>query len=123
MAEQVGVLSDFPAGVPRGVALSNGEPVLVYNAGGDAGAAAGGAAAGQHGLSAIGDVCPHKRALLSDGDIEDLGQGPGLCVRCPKHRRKFNGGGLYFSLADGCSHVHGDASSCRKYKPEWVVPT
>ena len=43
-------------------------------------------------------------------------------MRCPKHRRKFNGGGLYFSLSDGSSHVHGDASSCRKYKPGWVVP-
>jgi NAD(P)H-flavin reductase/nitrite reductase/ring-hydroxylating ferredoxin subunit len=123
--EVIGVLSDFPTGVARRIKLGNGEPLLVYNAGtaDPAGCAAGEAAEREHGLTAIGDVCPHKRARLSEGDIEDLGENGGVCVRCPKHRRKFNGGGLYFSLVDGSSHVHGDSSSCRKYDPEWIVPT
>lgn len=119
MAEPIGVLSDFPVGKPRRVKLSNGDPVLVYNGGQPAG---GDGCESQPALVAIGDECPHKHARLSDGDIEDLGHKAGVCIRCPKHRRKFNGGGLYFSLRDGSSHVHGDASSCRKYKPGWAVP-
>lgn len=52
-------------------------------------------------VRAIDNRCPHKRAKLSKGDIEDLGeQLGGLCIRCPKHRRKF-AGGLYVSLLDG----------------------
>lgn len=144
MAEQIGTLAMFPPGAPRRVTLQSGDAVLVYNtgnnississsapaatadpAGSSTAAAAGGGGGGGAAptISAIGDVCPHKRAPLSDGDIEDLGQElGGLCVRCPKHRRKFNGGGLYFSLQDGKSHILGDAGSCRKYKSRWAVP-
>ena len=53
-------------------------------------------------LYAIANRCAHKRARLSLGDIEDLGECGagahpdgsvvgGLAVRCPKHRRKFGG--------------------------------
>ena len=66
---------------------------------------------------AIDDLCCHSDASLSQGDMEDLrgsfhatsappaaaaeaAAGAGVCVRCPKHRRKF-GGGLYFSTTTG----------------------
>ena len=65
---------------------------------------------------AIDDQCCHSDASLSKGDMEDLcgafhsttaprtaasaAAGAGVCVRCPKHRRKF-GGGLYFSTTTG----------------------
>lgn len=64
-------------------------------------------------LYAVSNRCPHKKARLSLGDIEELGECGagrhadgsavgGVCLRCPKHRSKF-GGGLYFSLSDGRS--------------------
>jgi len=59
---------------------------------------------------ALENRCCHKSASLHRGDIEDLGTcivdkrgqkgSGGVCVRCPKHHRKF-GGGLYFNLETG----------------------
>eukprot|EP01062_Namystynia_karyoxenos_P036289 TRINITY_DN2642_c0_g1_i1.p1 TRINITY_DN2642_c0_g1~~TRINITY_DN2642_c0_g1_i1.p1 ORF type:complete len:455 (+),score=149.59 TRINITY_DN2642_c0_g1_i1:89-1366(+) len=72
-------------------------------------------AAGGGGFSAMEDACPHKQARLSDGDIEDIaGQ---LHVRCPKHRRKFNGG-LYFSGSTGQAWCP-DSASCSKFRADW----
>jgi NAD(P)H-flavin reductase/nitrite reductase/ring-hydroxylating ferredoxin subunit len=78
---------------------------------------------------AISDVCAHKEASLHKGDIEDLpschlssrddkSKPPGLCVKCPKHRKKF-GGGLYFSLEDGASFIPGPSE---KYTESFRVP-
>lgn len=61
-------------------------------------------------LFALADRCCHSDKAIHSGDIEDLddcvisadgerGRG-GVCVRCPKHQRKF-GGGLYFNLETG----------------------
>lgn len=77
-------------------------------------------------IRAIGNRCPHKAASLSKGDIEDLGKGRGgLCVKCPKHQRKFGGGPLYVSLETGRCHtesrVHG--SKGEKIREQWQVPT
>mmetsp|Transcript_13691 Transcript_13691/g.43755 ORF Transcript_13691/g.43755 Transcript_13691/m.43755 type:complete len:906 (-) Transcript_13691:33-2750(-) len=73
---------------------------------------------------AIDNICAHKSARLVDGDIEEVGECArgchldgskiaGLCVLCPRHRKKFNngvpGGGLYFSLLDGHSFTKEDA--------------
>eukprot|EP01006_Ploeotia_vitrea_P052957 TRINITY_DN67743_c8_g1_i1.p1 TRINITY_DN67743_c8_g1~~TRINITY_DN67743_c8_g1_i1.p1 ORF type:complete len:499 (-),score=50.53 TRINITY_DN67743_c8_g1_i1:90-1586(-) len=66
---------------------------------------------------AVDDLCPHKDASLSRGDIEDIGDN--LCVRCPKHRKKF-AGGLYMSLNTGQAHVK---SPCAKFKDHWKVKT
>eukprot|EP01001_Neometanema_parovale_P005366 NODE_1878_length_1580_cov_33.048730_g1788_i0.p1 GENE.NODE_1878_length_1580_cov_33.048730_g1788_i0~~NODE_1878_length_1580_cov_33.048730_g1788_i0.p1 ORF type:complete len:471 (+),score=80.54 NODE_1878_length_1580_cov_33.048730_g1788_i0:61-1413(+) len=77
---------------------------------------------------AIDNVCPHKQASLLKGDIEDLGAevsklsgdgsaAGGLCLRCPKHRKKFNGG-LYFNLMTGKPFVR-DAEECSHFKPWW----
>eukprot|EP01127_Copromyxa_protea_P003546 TRINITY_DN13355_c0_g1_i1.p1 TRINITY_DN13355_c0_g1~~TRINITY_DN13355_c0_g1_i1.p1 ORF type:complete len:458 (-),score=104.72 TRINITY_DN13355_c0_g1_i1:29-1402(-) len=50
---------------------------------------------------AIDNNCSHKKGNLSIGDIEDIPDlSEGLCVRCPKHQRKFCGG-LYFDLHTG----------------------
>jgi nitrite reductase/ring-hydroxylating ferredoxin subunit len=51
---------------------------------------------------AIDNTCAHKKANLCLGDIEDLSShnAQGLCVRCPKHQKKFCGG-LYFDLHTG----------------------
>ena len=48
-------------------------------------------------LFALENECAHKAASLHKGDIEDI-PGVGLCVRCPKHRKKF-AGGLYVHAA------------------------
>eukprot|EP01065_Artemidia_motanka_P003903 TRINITY_DN1187_c0_g1_i2.p1 TRINITY_DN1187_c0_g1~~TRINITY_DN1187_c0_g1_i2.p1 ORF type:complete len:423 (+),score=128.89 TRINITY_DN1187_c0_g1_i2:68-1270(+) len=71
------------------------------------------------GFRAVDDECPHKRARLSDGDIEDI-RGD-THVRCPKHRRKFNGG-LYFSGKTGRAWCP-DSMDCRKFDPSWAVRT
>lgn len=79
---------------------------------------------------AIENACAHKDAKLHRGDIEDLGSSVnaavgdgssagGLCVRCPKHQRKFCGG-LWFSLATGKSFIDGHS---RKYDPKWRQAT
>ena len=41
-------------------------------------------------LFALANECAHKAASLHRGDIEDI-DGVGLCIRCPKHRKKFAG--------------------------------
>eukprot|EP00928_Gymnodinium_smaydae_P065720 TRINITY_DN48816_c0_g1_i1.p1 TRINITY_DN48816_c0_g1~~TRINITY_DN48816_c0_g1_i1.p1 ORF type:complete len:482 (-),score=60.79 TRINITY_DN48816_c0_g1_i1:430-1665(-) len=69
--------------------------------------------------------CPHKRASLHKGDIEDLGQHMGgLCVRCPKHRKKY-GGGLYVSLNDGLCRTKRplDDKGKEKKVKKWSVRT
>jgi nitrite reductase/ring-hydroxylating ferredoxin subunit len=79
---------------------------------------------------AMSNECAHKQASLCEGDIEDIAvscklasglltgayaddgqQPPGLCVRCPKHRKKFPGG-LYFSLEDGRAY-------CKEESEHW----
>jgi nitrite reductase/ring-hydroxylating ferredoxin subunit len=80
-------------------------------------------------LYAINNRCAHKRAKLSLGDIEDLGQCGagahmdgstvgGLSVRCPKHQQKF--GGLVHStplLHPACSGVV--YSTAQQSTTEW----
>lgn len=66
-------------------------------------------------LRAVEDSCPHKRAKFSAGEVEDIG-GETL-VRCPKHRRKFNGG-LYFNPVTGRGWCR-DSGSCSKFDPSW----
>lgn len=69
---------------------------------------------------AVGDSCCHKDAKLSKGDIEDLGVGVsacvgdgtelgGVCLRCPKHKKKFAGtrASTLTSRKVRLSHVHG----------------
>ena len=60
-------------------------------------------------LAAMSDVCPHKQGALHLGDIEDAAPG-GLCVRCPRHRKKYPGG-LHFYASTGASYVV-DAAAC-----------
>eukprot|EP00127_Corallochytrium_limacisporum_P006897 Clim_evm12s237 gene=Clim_evmTU12s237 len=86
----------------------------------------------------ISNKCSHKDANLCRGDIEDLGNSflgshkagclpdgmpssskPGICIRCPKHQKKF-AGGLYFSLESGAAFVKGPTD---KFKQGWAVPT
>ena len=43
-------------------------------------------------IHAIDNLCPHKQGDMSTGDIEDAGGAHGLCVKCPRHRKKMNGG-------------------------------
>ena len=81
-------------------------------------------------IVAVNDSCCHKDAKMSKGDIEDLGMSVsaavgdgsdvgGVCLRCPKHRKKF-AGGLYFNALTGKSYVKGPAE---KYKSEWRLAT
>ena len=110
--EAVGPVSSFREGEMRAVTLASGDEVMVVTVSG--------------GWFAISNACVHKDASLSRGDIEDLGptlgaavgdnSGSGLCVKCPKHRRKFCGG-LFFSLATGKSYIKGETS---KYDPSWA---
>jgi cytochrome-b5 reductase len=65
-------------------------------------------------LFALENDCAHKAASLYKGDIEDI-PGVGMCVRCPKHRKKF-AGGLYFSLETGKALVK---APCEKFKSHW----
>jgi nitrite reductase/ring-hydroxylating ferredoxin subunit len=53
-------------------------------------------------VSALHDLCPHKLGLMHLGDIEDAPAHGGACVKCPRHRKKFNGG-LNFCVTDGSS--------------------
>lgn len=67
-------------------------------------------------------LCPHKKADLAIGDIEDADVTRGCSVKCPKHRKKYPGG-LNFSARDGKSWV-ADASVCDpSYNSEWAVPS
>ena len=43
-------------------------------------------------IFAIDNLCPHKKGDMSTGDIEEAGDSHGLCVKCPRHRKKMNGG-------------------------------
>lgn len=69
--------------------------------------------------AAMYSVCPHKEAELHLGDIEDANTAVGRCVKCPKHRKKFNGG-LNFSITTGESWVV--PPTLVKYEPTWAVP-
>eukprot|EP01123_Difflugia_compressa_P007185 TRINITY_DN1975_c0_g3_i1.p1 TRINITY_DN1975_c0_g3~~TRINITY_DN1975_c0_g3_i1.p1 ORF type:complete len:430 (-),score=93.24 TRINITY_DN1975_c0_g3_i1:134-1423(-) len=79
---------------------------------------------------AIDDLCTHKQAHLTQGDMEDLPQfleqhekegGVSMCVRCPKHRKKFCGG-LYFNVASGRAFTKGSPPP-PKFDPKWKVAT
>jgi len=67
------------------------------------------------GFRAVEDACPHKRAKLSSGEIEDIGGE--LMIRCPKHRRKFHGG-LYFNPVTGRGWCQ-DSATCSHFDPSW----
>ena len=71
MAEPIGSLPDFPVGVPRRVKLSNGEPVLVYNANTSTPGTGGGCEA-KHSLVAIGDAGGQMVVRLDHPDSEQL---------------------------------------------------
>lgn len=67
-------------------------------------------------------LCPHKKADLAIGDIEDADAARGCSVKCPKHRKKYPGG-LNFSTRDGKAWV-ADASVCDpSFNADWSVPT
>jgi len=74
---------------------------------------------------AMDNTCSHKQALLSDGDIEDLGktlpESGGYCVRCPKHKSKFSGG-LYFSLINGKVFTQTPCNA-KAFNPDWSLAT
>jgi NAD(P)H-flavin reductase/nitrite reductase/ring-hydroxylating ferredoxin subunit len=70
-------------------------------------------------ISALYGLCPHKDADLALGDIEDSNTAAGTCVKCPRHRKKFNGG-LNFSVTSGASWVHQPCVG--KFDPAWSVP-
>eukprot|EP00762_Andalucia_godoyi_P002494 ANDGO_02709.mRNA.1 NADH-cytochrome b5 reductase 2 len=72
----------------------------------------------EHVFLAVSNWCPHKQASLAKGDIEDIPDF-GLCVKCPKHRKKFSGG-LCFRLSDGASYV---AAPCELYRDTYAIPT
>lgn len=76
-------------------------------------------------ILAIDNKCPHKKASLHKGDIEDLGEHlGGLCVRCPKHRKKY-GGGLLVKFNDGRCRTKrplNDEGKEKKIK-RWLVGT
>jgi nitrite reductase/ring-hydroxylating ferredoxin subunit len=42
-------------------------------------------------IFAMSNACPHKQVDLSIGDIEEFAV-HGICVKCPRHRVKMNGG-------------------------------
>jgi len=75
---------------------------------------------------AVGAVCPHSRADLAAGDIED-GGGPGcaaagaVSVVCPKHRKRFEGG-LRVSCDSGRAWMADGAPPAAEFKAEWAVP-
>jgi NAD(P)H-flavin reductase/nitrite reductase/ring-hydroxylating ferredoxin subunit len=108
----VGRLSDvLPArGLAKAVVGPTATPVVLVNDG-----------AGQ--LHALFGMCPHKYAEMQLGDIEEAagpdGGAGGIAVKCPRHRKKFNGG-LNFRVADGSSWVNQPCVG--KYEPAWCLP-
>lgn len=83
-------------------------------------------------IVAVDDECCHKSSSLCgygfNADIEDLGpeisskvgdgsKCGGVCIRCPFHRQKFNGG-LWFSVVTGKAYVKG---KCSKFNPRWTL--
>lgn len=79
-------------------------------------------------LHALYGLCPHKYAEMQLGDIEDAagpssggagGVSGGIAVKCPRHRKKFNGG-LNFRVRDGSSWVNQPCTG--KYEPDWCLP-
>lgn len=71
-------------------------------------------------ILAMDNRCPHKAASLHrSGDIEDLGDELGLCLRCPKHKGKF-GGGLMVSFKTGKCVTRSPCSRSKKVA-EWSV--
>lgn len=73
---------------------------------------------------AVGSVCPHSRADLACGDIEDgggPGGAPGCSVVCPKHRKRFDGG-LRFSLETGRAWMKDGAEPAAEFNAAWTVP-
>jgi nitrite reductase/ring-hydroxylating ferredoxin subunit len=111
--ERVCALSELPpSGLRRHVLKRSGDAVCVVSH------------AGRSQLRAVGDVCPHKKAQMSLGDIEDADRGRcgGLSVTCPKHRKRFRQRGLHFSCDDGAAWVTDPAACTEPVKPGWVLP-
>ncbi len=79
--QYLGELASFPLrGLQKVVLADSGVEVCVVIADRDAAK-----------IHAIGNTCPHKQGDLSIGDIEDSPE-QGVCVKCPRHRKKMNGG-------------------------------
>lgn len=111
--ERVCALSELPpSGLRRHVLKRSGEAVCVVSH------------AGRSQLRAIGDVCPHKKAQMSLGDIEDADRGRcgGLSVTCPKHRKRFRQRGLHFSCDDGAAWVTDPGACTEPVDPKWRLP-
>ena len=113
----MGELRSLSPNVPKKVVLPGGDAVAVVRLEDDQ-------------VVAVGDACCHKAASMSSGDIEDLGSVVsttigdgssvgGVCIRCPKHRKKFSGG-LYFNVITGQAYVK---APCEKFKPSWRYVT
>jgi len=66
-------------------------------------------------LRALSLLCPHKRAELHLGDIEEAGGR--LSVTCPRHRKKFEGG-LHFDCATGAAWCAGAVQE-GAWDPAW----
>jgi nitrite reductase/ring-hydroxylating ferredoxin subunit len=112
----VGRLDALPLDAAKRVLLPTGEALAVLRLPDDR-------------VVAVGDACCHKTASLCRGDIEDLGPAVaaavgdgsaagGLCLRCPKHRKKF-AGGLYFNVHSGAAVVK---APCDKFNAGWRLP-
>jgi ferredoxin-NADP reductase/nitrite reductase/ring-hydroxylating ferredoxin subunit len=84
---------------------ASGEPLCIVTYGGS--------------VHALYDLCPHKQGAMHKGDItvEDAAQG--LCVKCPRHRKKFNGG-LNFRVDTGGGWAR--APTLERVDPEWCLP-
>lgn len=110
--ERVCAVSELPTkGLRRHVLQPSGDAVCIVSSGSGA----------TQTLRAIGDVCPHKDASLSEGDIEDSDSARGACVKCPRHRKKF-AGGLNFSAETGRAWVTSPSACWTKFDSEWAVP-
>ena len=69
--EKVGVVGDFPEGMPVGVQLSTGVPVCLVKAGAD--------------VFACEDRCSHAEFPLSDGEMVD-----DFVIECGLHGAQFD---------------------------------
>jgi ferredoxin-NADP reductase/nitrite reductase/ring-hydroxylating ferredoxin subunit len=67
-------------------------------------------------------VCPHKQADMSLGDIEDSYVGRGVCIKCPRHRKKFAPAGLNFNVETGAGWVADPEGCVGSYDPSWALP-